>query len=115
MPFFFFFFFFFLSQRKHSYVEEHSVKPGEVLLDRSPTLITKSFGFRYIGMNKVSKNKHYQIILFFLSLFILRERERAHKWGRGRKKGRERIPSKPCAVSTEPNMGLDLTNLEIMT
>ena len=39
--------------------------------------------------------------------------------GRGRERERERerqrIPSRLRAVSTEPNMGLELTNGEIMT
>ena len=45
---------------------------------------------------------------FILSLFILRMRGR----GRARK---ERIPSRLCTVSTEPNAGLKLMNHEIMT
>lgn len=59
--------FFFLSHRKHRYVEEHSVKPGEVLLKRAPKLITNSFSFKYTGMSKISKNKHYQIIVYIQS------------------------------------------------
>ena len=35
--------------------------------------------------------------------------------GRGRERGRERIPSRLCAVSTEPNAKLELTKHEIMT
>ena len=41
-------------------------------------------------------------------------RERDCKWGRGREKGRNRIQSRLQAVSKEPNVGLELTNLEIM-
>ena len=42
----------------------------------------------------------------FLSLFIyFWERQRQHEWGR------ERIPSRQCAVSTEPNVGLKLMKL----
>ena len=37
------------------------------------------------------------------------------KQGRGREREEERIPSRICTVSTEPYMGLDLTNYEIMT
>ena len=47
--------------------------------------------------------------------FIYFERKRAHKQGRGRERRRERISSRLHAVSTEPDMGLNLTNLEIMT
>ena len=35
--------------------------------------------------------------------------------GEGREKDRQRIPSRPCAVSTEPHAGLNLMNHEIMT
>ena len=35
--------------------------------------------------------------------------------GRGREKARERIPSRLCSDSTEPEVELDLTNHEIMT
>ena len=42
-----------------------------------------------------------------------RERERAHSWGR--EKGRQRIPSRLRAVSAEPDVGLELTDREIMT
>ena len=44
-----------------------------------------------------------------------RERERESKEERGRKRGRERIQTRLCAVSTEPNAGLDPTNHEIVT
>ena len=45
----------------------------------------------------------------------MRVSEHAHKQRRGRERGRERIPSRLCAVSTEPNTGLEVTNREIMT
>ena len=35
--------------------------------------------------------------------------------GRGRERGRGRIPSRLCAVNAEPNVGLELMNCEIMT
>ena len=55
----------------------------------------------------------------FMYLFIFerereRERERESKWGRGREEG-ERIPSRLRAISTESNVGLELTNQGIMT
>ena len=47
-------------------------------------------------------------------LFILRERER--EWGgAGRERGRERVPSRLHAVSTEPDTGFQPTNREIVT
>ena len=50
-----------------------------------------------------------------------REREREREKGseslsrREAERGRERIPSRLHAVSTEPHAGFDLTNPEIMT
>ena len=35
--------------------------------------------------------------------------------GEGREQRRERIPSRLCTVSAEPDVGLDLTNCEIVT
>ena len=35
--------------------------------------------------------------------------------GRERERERERIPSRLLTVSTEPDVGLELTNCEIMT
>ena len=52
-------------------------------------------------------------------MFICFERQR--EWGRGREKGRqrererERIPARLCAVCTEPDTGLKLTNCKIVT
>ena len=47
-------------------------------------------------------------------IYFEREREK-YEWGKGREKGRQRIPSRLRAVSTEPNAGLNLMNREIMT
>ena len=52
---------------------------------------------------------------FFLSLFIYFERPCEHQLGRGREMGRERIPSKRHVVNMKPDVGLELTNREIMT
>ena len=52
---------------------------------------------------------------FFLSLLIYFERKSENKRGRGREKGKERIPSRLHAVGIEPKAGLELTNCEIMT
>ena len=38
-----------------------------------------------------------------------------HELGRGRQRGRERIPSRFYTVSREPDAGLELTICEIMT
>ena len=43
-----------------------------------------------------------------------RERAHVHVWGRDRER-RDRIPGRLCTVSVEPDMGLELTNCEIMT
>ena len=60
---------------------------------------------------------HYVVFIFFAYLFILRDIyfERQHKWGRGRERGRQRIPSRLHTASIEPNMGLEPTNGEILT
>ena len=50
----------------------------------------------------------------FIYLFI----DRQYEQGRGRERGRHRIRSglqAPSYVSTEPHVGLELTNCEIMT
>ena len=64
----------------------------------------------------IGKSVAFSIFLpssfFLMYLLILREE---NVQGRGREKKRERIPSKLCAVSTEPDAGLDLTNHETMT
>ena len=68
-------------------------------------------------------NKDQALSFLNVYLFILRERqkenERAHMSGRGaereRRRQRERILSRLCALSTEPDPGLNLTNHEIMT
>ena len=53
--------------------------------------------------------------VFLVYLFILRERDRKYGRGRERQRERERIPSRLCAVSAEPDVGLDPTNHEVMT
>ena len=48
----------------------------------------------------------------------MRETETECEWGRCREKGRqnpEQPPGSEQAVSTEPDAGLELTNLEIVT
>ena len=63
------------------------------------------------------------LLLFFfflfkiLSLFIYfeRDRERAQAGERQRERGRQRIQSRLCADSREPDAGLKLMNYEIMT
>ena len=53
-----------------------------------------------------------KIIYMFLFIF---ERESVCEQGRGRERGRQRIQSRLCADSNEPDVGLRLTNREIMT
>ena len=44
-----------------------------------------------------------------------RQTETKHEQGRGRERGRERIPSRLCTVCAEPNVvRLELMNCEIM-
>ena len=42
-------------------------------------------------------------------------RETKSEQGRGRERGRQRIPSRLHTVGAEPNVGHELTNHEIMT
>ena len=62
-----------------------------------------------------------KVYLFFLEFFTFRfyfihfERDRESEQGRGREGGRERIPNRLRIVSVEPEVGLELTNREIMT
>ena len=54
---------------------------------------------------------------WFYILFIFeRQREAEHKWGRAEREGatESEAGSRLWAVSTEPQAGLKLTNLEIM-
>ena len=58
------------------------------------------------------KNIYSDGFNFFLHLFTF---ERAHEWKKDRERETEDLKKAPCAVSTEPNAGLTLTNHEIMT
>ena len=63
-------------------------------------------------------NAHFQVgeiplfLIFFNVYLFLRERAWA---GEGQRKRGQRIQSRLCADSSEPNVGLELTNCEIMT
>ena len=50
-----------------------------------------------------------------MSIYFVRERESERVRDTEQRRGRERIPSEICIVSTELDMGLDVTNREIMT
>ena len=64
-----------------------------------------------MGRKKTESNllafNFFNVCLFF-------EREGELTLGRGRERGRD-FSDRLCAVSAEPNAGLELTNLEIMT
>ena len=86
-------------------------------------IITATLIFKLHTSLTVIKNNTYLIFYLrkkFLSLFIYFERATESEWGRGKgggggKRGRERIPSRLHSVSTEPDMGLELTNCEFLT
>ena len=62
---------------------------------------------------------HVEFWFFHLLFFVIKKHFKfiltEYKWGRGRERGRERIPSRLRTVCTEPHAGLELTNQEIMT
>ena len=58
---------------------------------------------------------YFLLIYLFIHLFIYLyfEKENVQEGHRGRE--RERISSRLCTVSAEPDVGKDITNCEIMT
>ena len=82
---------------------------------RKPNSIMKKTSDQDSGF----KFQSYYLIFFFLSLYILREREREREnermSGGGAESEEKRIPSRPCTVCAESNIGLEPTNCEIMT
>ena len=55
------------------------------------------------------------LLSFVLSLFIWRQRQTASVGAGGAETDGDRIPSRLCTVSTEPDLGLELTNRGIIT
>ena len=85
---------------------------------------------RVEGLESISRNlcvwSEEEVMLHFfhkdiqfqyrvLSLFISFERDGESEQGRGRERGRESISSRISTISMEPQVGLELTNHEIMT
>ena len=72
-------------------------------------ILIKAFwflGFFWGGLHELIK----YFILFFKFIYLL------GRWGEEqRDREREKTPSRLCTVSTEPNVGLELKNCEIMT
>ena len=57
-------------------------------------------------------------IFFFFNVYsFLRDRETGPEWGRGRERETQNLKqaSRLCAVSIQPDGGLEPTNCEIMT
>ena len=82
------------------------VRAGSRLEAGPPDLLLYSVFALYTGVVKV---------FFFKFIYLFWERE--HEWaqaGEGQKEG-DGIPSRLCAISTEPDVGLEPTNCEIMT
>ena len=59
--------------------------------------------------------KCYTYFFSKVYLFVLRETETVGVGEGQRERGRERIPSRLHTTSTEPDVGFELTNREIMT
>ena len=58
------------------------------------------------------------LFYFFNVYLFLRKRETEHEWGRGRERERDtesKAGSRLWAVGTEPDIRLELMNLEIVT
>ena len=55
----------------------------------------------------------FKIYSFLKFLFMYFERERGE--GEGQRERRERVPSRLHSISAVPDVGLDLTNCEIVT
>ena len=53
--------------------------------------------------------------MYYLFFDSVREREREHASGEGAEREGQRIQSRVCADSREPDVGLELMNGEIMT
>ena len=72
-------------------------------------------------MNDLSEENNKTLIkeIFLMFIYFEREKERAEvgqrQRERERERERERIPSRLHTVSTEHDVGLDLTTLKIMT
>ena len=66
----------------------------------------------------INPRKSILFFKYFLNIFLclfLRERETECEQARGRERGRHRIWSRLCAISTQPDAGLEPTSREIMT
>ena len=50
-------------------------------------------------------------VFVFKFIYLLWERKKKSACGRDRKRGRERIPSRLCTVSTEPHVGLKVRSM----
>ena len=81
----------------------------------SYTLTWLFFFFRkYLSNAKFWENSGTACCSFLFLMFIYLFWERA-PWGRGRERGRERIPSMLCTDRAEPDGGLKPTSCGIMT
>ena len=59
--------------------------------------------------------EHATLFVVVVGLVYFESVVYVHEQGRGRERRRERIPSRLCAVSVEPDLGLEPTNHEITT
>ena len=68
-----------------------------------------AWGNVYLGLRNIELDKAELMFYHLFFKFIYFERERGG--GRQKERRRERIPRRLCAVSAEPNSGLDPTTL----
>ena len=83
--------------------------------------VSKGFQIKVYGsaLSESASQGPFIFILFYFILFYsfnyLLEKERDRAEEGQKEKERERIPNMLCAVSSEPDMGFELTNHKIIT
>ena len=84
--------------------------------DKYPMISLMKFKKQNKWTKEEGRETNRETDLVFKKCLFIFETERDCEGGRrGRERGRQRIPSRLCAVSAEPNVGLEFTSHEIMT
>ena len=91
------------------------VREGAVRTGIEEQLLTKKSGSQACLGILFRKWKVWSRFVYIFFYLFFKERDTESMRGRGAERGRQRIPSNLCAISTEPDAGLRLTNCEIVT